>query len=85
MTISDEIKDREHKKFVDDSSNPAVRVIDSVANALVPSRYDYVALSNYSGSNPQTIVFKNGGALGATVATLTLTYSGDNLTSVTKS
>lgn len=47
--------------------------------------YDYVSLTNYSGTNPQTITYKVGGASGTTVATLTLTYDGSgNLTSITK-
>lgn len=46
--------------------------------------YDYVSLS-YTGENLTGVVFKTGGASGTTVATLTLAYSGSNLTSVTKS
>lgn len=48
--------------------------------------HDYISLSNYSGTNPGTVVYKNGGSGGQTVATLTLTYDGSgNLTSVTRS
>ena len=46
--------------------------------------YDYIACS-YTGSNLTGVVYKSGGASGATVATLTLGYSGSNLVSVTKS
>lgn len=54
-------------------------------NGLGIGKYDYVSLSSYSGSNPQTIVFKTGGASGITIATLTLTYDGSgNLLTVTK-
>lgn len=52
-------------------------------NSMVPSTYDYVSLS-YTGSDLTVAVFKTGGSGGTTVATLTLAYSGGNLTSVTK-
>lgn len=55
-----------------------------VGAGLVPSSYDYIQLSNYVGANPGTIVYKQGGSGGTTVATLTITYSGDNITSVTR-
>ena len=41
-----------------------------------------VLLSNYTGSNPGTIQYKIGTQV---VSTLTLTWSGDNLTSITRS
>lgn len=58
----------------------------SALAGLITSPYDYVSLSNFTASgNPQTIVYKSGGASGVTVATLTLAYDGSgNLTSVTK-
>lgn len=46
-------------------------------NTLIPVAYDYVALSP-TGTNPTTIVYKTGGSGGTTVATLTLTYDGNN-------
>lgn len=56
-----------------------------VLNSLVPSKFDYIALS-YTGSDLTGVVFKSGGSGGATVSTLTLAYDGSsNLTSVTKS
>jgi len=54
------------------------------ASSLVPNLYDYIELT-YTGSNPTTVVYKTGGASGTTVATLTLTYVSDNVTSVTRS
>ena len=54
-----------------------------LASSLVPYSYDYIALS-YTGSNITQVVYKSGGALGPTVATLTLAYTGSQLTSVTK-
>ena len=46
--------------------------------------HDYISLS-YTGANLTSVVFKTGGAGGTTVATLTLGYSGSDLTTVTKS
>ena len=54
-------------------------------NTLVTQSYDYVSLS-YTGDNLTGVVFKTGGSAGTTVATLALTYDGnDNLLTVTKS
>lgn len=59
---------------------------NQISEGLSIPEHDYISLSSYSGVNPGTVVFKNGGASGQTVATLTLTYDGNgNLTSVTKS
>lgn len=55
----------------------------SIQNSLVPEEYDYISLS-YTGDNVTGVVYKTGGSSGTTVATLTLAYSGSNLTSVTK-
>lgn len=52
-------------------------------SALVPKVYDYISLS-YTGDNITGVVYKTGGSGGTTVATLTLTYSGSNVTSVTR-
>lgn len=46
-------------------------------NTLIPVVYDYIALSP-TGTNPTTIVYKAGGSGGTTVATVTLTYDGNN-------
>jgi hypothetical protein len=63
-----------------DSGNP----IPTVEGLSIPE-HDYIALS-YTGTNLTGVVYKEGGASGTTVATLTLAYDGsDNLTSVTKS
>jgi hypothetical protein len=58
-------------------------------NSLVPSAYDYIALTYVSAGNGageiETAVFKTGGAGGDTVATLTLTYNASNeVATVTK-
>jgi len=52
-------------------------------NSLVPVRFDYIKL-NYVGADLISVLFKTGGALGATVATLTLAYAGGKLDSITK-
>jgi len=52
-------------------------------NSLVTEAYDYVKL-NWVGADVASVDFKTGGALGATVATLTLGYVGGKLDSVTK-
>lgn len=46
--------------------------------------HDYIGLS-YTGENLTGVVYKTGGSGGTTVATLVLGYTGDKLTSVTKS
>lgn len=63
------------------SSNP---IPVATQNALVTGNFDFIGFSNYSGANPQTIEFKSGGSGGTTIATLSLVYSGDNVTSITK-
>jgi hypothetical protein len=51
---------------------------------LVPESYDYILLS-YTGTDLTGVVYKTGGALGTTVATLTLTYTaGGDLETVTR-
>lgn len=56
----------------------------SVVSGLEIPEHDYISLS-YTGDNLTGVVYKLGGSGGTTVATLTLAYSGTNLTSVTKS
>ena len=52
-------------------------------NSLMPDVYDYIELS-YTGDNLTGVVYKDGGAAGTTVSTLTLAYTGDVLDSITK-
>jgi len=61
---------------------PAPKAI--ALTALVPTEYDYISLA-YSGANLITVVYKTDGASGATVATLTLAYTGTTLNSITRS
>jgi hypothetical protein len=65
------------------SVNTGTRPVVTMAGLNI-SLHDYVSCS-YTGSNLTGVVFKNGGSGGNTVATLTLTYDGnDNLLTVTK-
>ena len=52
-------------------------------NKLVPEEYDYIALT-YTGNNITTVVYRQGGSGGTIVATLTLTYTGSRLDTVTR-
>lgn len=66
-----------------DSSN-RLKTYSITGNALIPSAYDYIALS-YTGSDITGVVYKTGGAAGTTVATLTITYDGSgNVLTVTR-
>jgi len=74
VTVSNEVEVK------NDSGNP----IPTLTGLEIPA-HDYIDLS-YTGSNLTSVVYKDGGSGGTTVATLTLAYDGnDNLTSVTKS
>jgi hypothetical protein len=49
------------------------------------AEHDYISLS-YTGANPTTIVYKQGGASGTVVSTLALTYDANgSVLTVTKS
>lgn len=63
-------------------TNP-LPVFDRIANSLVPAEYDYISLG-YTGADLTSVIYKTGGASGTTVSTLTLAYSGGNLSSITK-
>lgn len=52
-------------------------------NKLVPTEYDYIAMT-YTGTNLTTVVYRQGGAAGTIVATLTLAYTGTRLDTVTR-
>ena len=62
----------------------ALRRYEPAIPGLAIPEHDYVSLT-YTGTNPTTVVYKQGGAAGVTVATLTMTYDGNsNVTSITK-
>lgn len=54
------------------------------AAQLVPEPYDYIALTYSAPGQIATAVYRQGGAGGAVVATLTLTYSGTDIATVTR-
>jgi hypothetical protein len=63
---------------------PAQLYGPTIPGLAIPE-HDYVSMS-YSGSNLTSVVYKQGGAGGAVVTTLTLAYDGSgNVTSITKS
>lgn len=55
-----------------------------VNSAIIPYEYDYIDCT-YTGNNMTGVVFKTGGSGGTTVATLAITYDGnDNIDTVTR-
>lgn len=57
--------------------------VNAIRGIGIPA-YDYLQ-NSYTSGNLTQVVYKSGGASGATVATLTLSYDGSgNLTSVTR-
>lgn len=54
-----------------------------ILTELVTEPYDYISFS-YTNNDLNQLVFKSGGTTGTVVATLTLGYTGSNLTSITK-
>lgn len=78
LTVSSQTVERQRVVvFGPNNTKPAVLA----ANALVPVEYDEIVLT-YTGSNVTTVVYK---LATATVATLTLSYSGSNLIGVVRS
>lgn len=62
-------------------------VMDANGNLIITSglavpKHDYISLT--PPALPTTIIFKTGGSGGTTVATLTLTYSGTDVATVTR-
>lgn len=45
-------------------------------NQLVPQQYDYIELG-YTAAQVTSVIYKQGGAAGTTVATLALTYTAE--------
>jgi len=96
MSLSSITDQRERDRFEENSEgNTAVRsiidpeqittIVDELEtlNSLVPSSYDYIALS-YTDGDLTEAVFKTGGSGGTTVSTLTLAYTDGDLTGVAK-
>lgn len=81
------IKDGVGAQLATVDTNNALKTIN--AATLVPTEYDYIALTYVPSGNGtgsiQTATYKLGGSSGTTQATLTLAYDGSNrLSSVTK-
>jgi len=74
---------------IKDSSGSHVGVANrrldvNVLGQLVPKDFDYISLS-YTGDDLTSVVYKVGGSGGATVTTLTLSYTNNVLQSVGRS
>lgn len=82
MTLPKKRGDREFKKFKE-TTNGDVAVNTISLSGLVPDTYDYIELG-YTGDNLTSVVYKEGGSGGTTIATLTLAYTGSQLDSITK-
>ena len=81
---STSITNAEANRVVEVNTDNALKFFDSVSNSLVPAAYDFISMS-YLSDNLTAIIYKDGGAAGTTVSTLTLTYDlSDNITSVTQ-
>lgn len=65
------------------TDGPGVANLSSIAGLAIPA-HDHIALS-YTGGNLTGVIYRTGGSTGTVVGTLTLAYSGSNLTSVTRS
>ncbi len=67
--------------------HPTWEIVDmlegKLGGQLVTDAFDYIKL-NFTGADLTSVNFKTGGALGTTVATLTLAYVAGKLDSVTK-
>ena len=55
----------------------------AVRGLAIPE-HDHISMT-YSGANITGIVYRSGGANGLVVTTLTLSYTGDNVTTIAKS
>jgi hypothetical protein len=63
-----------------------VKTFGPTIPGLAIPEHNRIEFSNYVSDNPGTVVFKQGGASGTTVATLTITYDGSgNILTVTRS
>lgn len=63
---------------------PVSGTVSTLSGLFIPE-HDYISMS-YTGTNLTQVIYKDGGSGGSTVATLTLSYDGNNnLISVTKS
>ena len=83
MGMIGSLTDREWQKFESTTENkPAVRTFS--INKLVPEEFDAMSLG-YTSGDLTSVTYYIGGTSGTVVATLTLSYSGGELNSITKS
>lgn len=76
----------EAKRVANYTWNPITAGWERAGNGLVPATFDYISIPSYDvNNNPLTVIYKTGGASGTTVCTLTITYSGSNIATVTRS
>lgn len=61
-------------------------LVQDIAGLYIPS-HDYISISPTAApsTGTQTITYKEGGASGTTVATLTITYASGNVSTVVRS
>lgn len=55
----------------------------TIESGLVPESYDFISLT-YTGSDVTGVVYKSGGPDGTVIATLSITYVGGNISTVTR-
>jgi hypothetical protein len=78
-----QIKGRDAEDFATLSVSGTKVALDvNLLGALIPSDYDYIAITYVAAGNGvgkmSTVTYKTGGSSGTTVAILTLTYNSDN-------
>ena len=90
MSYSTKVASEEQEQYTYENGAEARRIVpvDGSGNVvnlggLVPEKYDYIILG-YTGFNMTSVVYKTGGSGGTTVATITLTYSGAQILTITK-
>tara|TARA_B100002052_G_scaffold228597_1_gene211150 strand:- start:2203 stop:2391 length:189 start_codon:yes stop_codon:yes gene_type:complete len=61
-------------------------LVQDIAGLYIPP-HDYISITPTAApsTGTQTITYKEGGASGTTVATLTITYAGGNVSTVVRS
>ncbi|MHA1690056.1 MAG: hypothetical protein ACTSU7_00330 [Candidatus Heimdallarchaeaceae archaeon] len=69
-----------HNEDVVNEDNP---LSVSTFNSLVTEAYDFIDC-NYTAGLLSEVIYKTGGSGGTTVATITITYTGSDIDTVTK-
>jgi len=85
VNVAAAVTNDEKQNIVQLRVDPITKALLTTSGGMIMPDYDYIALT-YTGSNLTQVVYKQGGANGKIVATLTLTYdANNNLISVSKS